>query len=349
MKKITLLSFCLILALLFSASFSAFAASEAAELDPSVDMSDTALDSSNRANFHKQVADDPAFINLVVLAAEKKEKDVSLEGVHPDKCIKLYGFKRSEKSLIQSLYDTYMATGKIESVMSDDYGVLVLYDNKDGEYVDSLTFTRKENLPGAQDKNGWVPLGSGSLTADDDFLAQYSNEGNLKKYVKGLGLKNTNHLRVTTAIPYMPACIYFVQKNEEFLLPLEDGRAGIKCSQVYKVSDIVENYLKSILDYQNELEESYREQGITEVQYGAPLLPDKLPIQAAVDLNTYFDTKQETAALNTQQTTAVATLTTPETTADTFPWVPVILSSAVVLLLTGGIVFVIRKKRRTVK
>lgn len=348
MKKFAMLSFCLILSLLFSASFSAFAAADVTELDPSVDMSDTALDSSNRANFHKQVANDQAFIDLVISAAQRKEKNISLEGVHPDKCIKLYGLKSSD-NLLQSLYDAYTATGKIESVMSDDYGVLVLYVNENDEYVDSLVFTRKENLPGAQDKNGWVPLSSGSLTADDDFLAQYSDEGNLKKYVKGLGLKNTNHLRVTTAIPYMPACIYFVQKNEEFLLPLENGRAGIKCSQVYKVSDIVETYLKSILDYQNELEASYREQGITEVQYGAPLLPDNLPMQAAVDLNTYFDTSQETAALNTQQVAAATTLTTPETTTDTFPWVPVILGSAVVLLLTGGIVFVIRKKRRTVK
>ena len=44
----------------------------------------------------------------------------------------------------------------------------------------------------AQDKNGWVPLGSGSLTTDENFLAQYSKDGDLSKYITGLGLKNTS-------------------------------------------------------------------------------------------------------------------------------------------------------------
>ena len=139
----------------------------------------------------------------------------------------------------QASQDVY----KRQSLFSDDYGVLVLYVNENDEYVDSFVFTRKENLPGTQDKNGWVPLGSGSLTTDEDFLAQYSKDGDLSKYITGLGLKNTSRLILTTAIPYLPTCIYFVQENEEFLLPLEDGRAGIQGLQVYRMSDIVETFL----------------------------------------------------------------------------------------------------------
>lgn len=110
------------------------------------------LNAQEREAFHRNVADDEAFIHLVTTAAEHKGRDVSLEGVHPDKCLKLYGLKRSEQSLIESLCGVYGETGKIESLFSDDYGVLVLYVNENDEYVDSFVFTRKENLPGARIK-----------------------------------------------------------------------------------------------------------------------------------------------------------------------------------------------------
>ena len=235
MKRRKLLSLFSVLAFVLSVQFSVLGASGPGAEDAPADMSGAALNAQEREAFHRDVADDEAFIHLVTTAAEHKGRDVSLEGVHPDKCLKLYGLKRSEQSLIESLCGVYGETGKIESLFSDDYGVLVLYVNENDEYVDSFVFTRKENLPGAQDKNGWVPLGSGSLTTDENFLAQYSKDGDLSKYITGLGLKNTSRLILTTAIPYLPTCIYFVQENEEFLLPLEDGRAGIQGLQVYRV------------------------------------------------------------------------------------------------------------------
>ena len=360
MKKITVFSFCLILALFFSASLSAFAVSEEAGLDPSVDMSDTALSGREREDFNREIASDEAFIHLVTTAAEHKERDVSLEGVHPDKCIKLYGLKNSEKDLIDYLCGTYEETGKIESIMSDDYGVLVLYVNENNEYVDSFAFTRKENLPGAQDKNGWVPAGSGSLTSDEDVLERYSDEGSLEKYVTGLGLKNTSRLRITSAIPYFPTCIYFVQENEEFLVPLEDGMAGIQGSQVYKVSDIVETYLKPILEFQIEQAEEYRKMN-PDSEYlpaGAPEFPDNLPLQATVDLNTYFENDQtaggttalperrtdDTAATPVRQTAEAAVADVSKPATDSAPWI--LAAGFVILLLAGGIGFAVWKRKK---
>ena len=81
-----------------------------------------------------------------------------------------------------------------------------------------------------------------------------------------------------------------MQENEEFLLPLEDGRAGIQGLQVYRVSDIVETFLMPILEFQIEQAEEYRKMN-PDSEYlpaGAPQFPDNLPMQAAVDLNTYF-------------------------------------------------------------
>ena len=126
------------------------------------------------------------------------------------------------------------------------------------------------------------------MTTDENFLAQYSKDGDLSKYITGLGLKNTSRLILTTAIPYLPTCIYFVQENEEFLLPLEDGRAGIQGLQVYRVSDIVETFLMPILNYQDELAEKYADLDPMDIPLGDPPVPDDLPMQAAVDLNTYF-------------------------------------------------------------
>lgn len=370
MKRRKLLSLFSVLAFVLSVQFSVLGASGPGAEDAPADMSGTALNAQEREAFHRDVADDEAFIHLVTTAAEHKGRDVSLEGVHPDKCLKLYGLKRSEQSLIESLCGVYGETGKIESLFSDDYGVLVLYVNENDEYVDSFVFTRKENLPGAQDKNGWVPLGSGSLTTDEDFLAQYSKDGDLSKYITGLGLKNTSRLILTTAIPYLPTCIYFVQENEEFLLPLEDGRAGIQGLQVYRVSDIVETFLMPILEFQIEQAEEYRKMN-PDSEYlpaGAPQFPDNLPMQAAVDLNTYFaagQTERHTAekpggpralpsghddageAGDLGRTAETAAVATPKLKTDDISWIPVTIACAAVLLTVGGIGYrVWRIKRR---
>lgn len=368
MKRRKLLSLFSVLAFVLSVQFSVLGASGPGAEDAPADMSGTALNAQEREAFHRNVADDEAFIHLVTTAAEHKGRDVSLEGVHPDKCLKLYGLKRSEQSLIESLCGVYGETGKIESLFSDDYGVLVLYVNENDEYVDSFVFTRKENLPGAQDKNGWVPLGSGSLTADEDFLAQYSKDGDLSKYITGLGLKNTSRLILTTAIPYLPTCIYFVQENEEFLLPLEDGRAGIQGLQVYRVSDIVETFLMPILNYQDELAEKYADLDPMDIPLGDPPVPDDLPMQAAVDLNTYFaagQTERHTAeksggpralpsghddageAADLGRTAETAAVATPKLKTDDISWIPVTIACAAVLLTVGGIGYrVWRIKRR---
>ena len=79
-----------------------------------------------------------------------------------------------------------------------------------------------------------------------------------------------------------------MQENEEFLLPLEDGRAGIQGLQVYRVSDIVETFLMPILNYQDELAEKYADLDPMDIPLGDPPVPDDLPMQAAVDLNTYL-------------------------------------------------------------
>ena len=363
MKRRKLLSLFSVLAFVLSVQFSVLGASGPGAEDAPADMSGTALNAQEREAFHRNVADDEAFIHLVTTAAEHKGRDVSLEGVHPDKCLKLYGLKRSEQSLIESLCGVYGETGKIESLFSDDYGVLVLYVNENDEYVDSFVFTRKENLPGAQDKNGWVPLGSGSLTTDENFLAQYSKDGDLSKYITGLGLKNTSRLILTTAIPYLPTCIYFVQENEEFLLPLE----GL---QVYRVSDIVETFLMPILEFQIEQAEEYRKMN-PDSEYlpaGAPQFPDNLPMQAAVDLNTYFaagQTERHTAeksggpralpsghddageAGDLGRTAETAAVATPKLKTDDISWIPVTIACAAVLLTVGGIGYrVWRIKRR---
>lgn len=369
MKKLTVLclSFCLIFTLAFGGPLNVSAESASAvsdpaaeaEVDPSVDFSDTTLSAQEAADFHKKVADDEAFIGLVTSAAERKGRNVSLEGVRPDKCIKLYGLKGSE-NLLQSVYDSYTQTGTIKDRISEDYAVLVLYVNENDEYVDSYVFTREENLPEAKAKNGWVPLCSGSLTSGEEFLVQYSEEGSLKKYVKGLGLKGTHHLKLISYIPHLPPCIYFIQKNEEFLVPLEDGMAGIKGTQVYKVGDIVESFLKPILDFQKEQVEEYAKLDSEYLPAGTPLVPDNLPTVASVDLHTYFEAKQQQTAdtaavaaplsadanaLTVQPAAEINTLAAQEPSADNIPWLPVAIGS-VVLLVIGGIVFILRKRKK---
>lgn len=112
MKRRKLLSLFSVLAFVLSVQFSVLGASGPGAEDAPADMSGTALNAQEREAFHRNVADDEAFIHLVTTAAEHKGRDVSLEGVHPDKCLKLYGLKRSEQSLIESLCGVYGETRK---------------------------------------------------------------------------------------------------------------------------------------------------------------------------------------------------------------------------------------------
>ena len=214
MKKFKFIfSVCIILSLTVLSQLNVFAMSDATSDDSiSVDISDTSLNSQDDAKFNEDVAKDDAFSNLVVQSAQHKGKNISLDGVHPGKNIKLYGIKGSE-NILQSLYDSYTATGTMQNMISADYAVLKLYVNKNNEYVDSLVFTKQENLPSAKGKNGWVELCSGSMVLKDDFIVKYSQDRNLKKYVTDLGLKNTKNLKIISSIPNMPVSIYFVQEN----------------------------------------------------------------------------------------------------------------------------------------
>lgn len=251
------------------------------------DFSNTSLDDKAEYNFNENIANDPSFVNLVIGAAQKKEKNISLEDVHPVSTIKLYGLAGSE-NVLQTFYDSYKESKEIKDLISPDYSVLVLYFNKNNEYVDSLVFTRKENLPNAQDKNGWVMLSSGSLIVKDDFITKYSEYNNLKNYVENLGLKNAKELKFVSGIPNMPVSIYFVQNDVEFIIPLEDY-ANMNGSQVYKVSDVFDKYLEPVLEYQNKKEEEYSNLDPKDIPLGASPIPEDLPSITSVNLHTYFE------------------------------------------------------------
>lgn len=282
MKKIIVI--CLSLILSLSISIPTAAAEEANNeiLENSLELS-----SQESAVFCEQIANDEAFINLVATAAQKKEKNISLNGIHPSSCLKLYGIKGSSAPL-KSLCTAYEQTGRISDQLSEDYAVMVLYCNDREEYVDSLVFTHKENLPDAQDKNGWVPLGSGSLAADDKILETYLRDGSLESYAVGTGIENASEIKLIASIPHMPACLYFERQEDEFFLPLEDGLAEMRSTQVYRAADVVEGVLHPILTYQQELSEQHS----GEVVFGTRLVPNDLPAIEPVKLETF--TKQST-------------------------------------------------------
>ncbi len=160
---------------------------------------------------------------------------------------------------------------------------MVLYCNEQEEYVDSMVFTRKENIPNAQDKNGWVPLGSGSLAANDEILKTYLQDGSLESYTNGTGIENVSGIKLISSIPHMPACLYFEQQGDEFFLPLEDGLAEMRSTQIYRAGDVVKGVLHPILIYQQELREKYSGETI----FGAPLVPDDLSPIEPVQLNSF--------------------------------------------------------------
>ena len=173
---------------------------------------------------------------------------------------------------MKSLCTVYEQTGRISDQLSDDYAIMVLYSNEREEYVDSLVFTHKENIPNAQDKNGWVPLGSGSLATNDEILDMYLKDGSLENYIAQTGIENISGIKLITSIPHMPACLYFEQQGDEFFLPLEDGLAGMRSTQIYRAGDVVEDVLYPILTYQQDLHKKYS----GEMIFGVPLVPDNL-------------------------------------------------------------------------
>lgn len=333
MKKLTVIfSVCIILSLTVLSQLNVFAMSSAkSEGVVSVDISETSLSSKDNEKFNNDVAADDAFINLVISAAQHKGKNVSFEGVHPDKSIKLYGIKNSE-NILQSLYDSYRKTGTVQNMVSEDYSVLTLYFNKNNEYVDSLVFTKQENLPGAKAKNGWVQLCSGGMVLNDEFIVKYSEAKNLRKCVTDLGLKNSENLKIISAIPNMPASIYFVQNGIEFLIPLDDS-ANMKALQVYKVSDAFDGYLKPVLDFQNEKAEEYANLDPKDIPSGTPQIPDELPTVSPIDLHTYFETND----------TSVAKESTPETNHKVL--ITVCLASVTVIVCGVVIGYTVKKRK----
>lgn len=294
----------------------------------SVELNDTTFNSVDEKNFNENVADDPNFINLVIQAAQKKEKDILTDGVHADRSIKLYGIKGTEHNL-QSFYNGYLETGKIKNLISSDYALLTLYVNKDGEYVDSLVFTKKENLPESADKNGWVVLSSGSMATTDDIIVEYSKQENVKKYLRDLGLNNVKELKFVSGISNMPVSIYFVQNNMEFLIPLKDC-SNMVASHVYRVSDICDKYLKQVLNYQNDKAEEYSKLDPKDRPVGDSSIPDNLPEIESIDLHTYFGSGDNEIQEDKNAVSGIV----------------IIGVSVVVLLFVGYIIMYVIKRRK---
>ena len=107
MKKIIVICLSLILSLSISIPTAAAEETNNEILENSLELS-----SQESAVFCEQVANDEAFINLVATAAQKKEKNISLNGIHPSSCLKLYGIKGSSDPL-KSLCTAYEQTGRI--------------------------------------------------------------------------------------------------------------------------------------------------------------------------------------------------------------------------------------------
>ncbi len=258
-----------------------------------IDTSDIYLKPQDEEIFNKDVADDGAFFELATEAAKHKGKEISFDGVHSGKSIKLFGIENSE-NILQSIYDCYKETGAIKNIIGKDYSVLKLYVNKDNEYVDALVFTKQENLPQSTAKNGWVELGSGSLILKDDLAVKYSDSENLQKLLSDdIGLKDIENLKFISSIPNMPVSLYFTKNNYQYyanhFLSPKDANT-LKALKVYKVSDVCESYLKPILDFQNENAKKYANLDVKDRPSGTPQIPDEMPAVSPIDLDTYFDT-----------------------------------------------------------
>ncbi|MBR5401246.1 MAG: hypothetical protein IK102_05465 [Treponema sp.] len=303
--------------------------------EPSINLSDTVLEDSKQAEFFDQVANDDEIIHLVSTTALQKGRDVSVEGVHAHNCIKLYGLKNSEYPL-KSVCDTYDETGKLQDAISEDYALLVLYVNENDEFVDTFMFMQKENMPEAADINGWIPLASGGLLGDDESIVEYPEDGNLINVLGKIGLNDTEVFKFISNIPQFSQCIFFVKNGVEFLIPFYDGYAGIQAYSVYKASDIVETYLKPILEFQIEQAEELRDEN-GDLPYGLSQVPDDLPIQNAVDLNSYYSESREEADTTDVQPQV------PENNNTWIIWVAVAVAAIIAIII---IVLIVKKKKR---
>ena len=330
MKNITKFLTCFFLFLFITSS--AVFGMENESFEPSIDLSDTVLEDSEQAEFFDQVANDNEFINLVSTAAIHKGRDISVERVQAHNCIKLYGLKNSEYPL-KSLCDIYDATGKLQNAISEDYALQVLYVNENNEFVDAFIFMQKENMPEATDINGWIPLASGGLLGNDESLVKYPEDGNLINVLKKIGLNDTEIFKFISFIPQFPQCIFFVNNGEEFLIPFYDGEAGIQAYSVYKASDIVETYLKPILEFQIAQAEELRDEN-GDLPYGMAQIPADLPMQKAVDLNSFFSENGKVAN---------ATDILPRTSEKNSTWIIWVVGAAIVLITI--IVLIIKKKK----
>ena len=62
--------------------------------------SDFMMNETEREEFHELVANNESTIESVILAAQRKGRDVSLEGVHASECIILHGLTGGGATLI---------------------------------------------------------------------------------------------------------------------------------------------------------------------------------------------------------------------------------------------------------
>jgi hypothetical protein len=258
----------------------------------SIDLSLTALSSQEDSNFDNQVANDSAMNDLAGGAAKHKGKTISLDNVHPKGNIKIYGLKQTD-NFVTSIFDTYSSTGKIESLLIDEYGILKPYFNNQNQYVDSLFFVKEKNVPNSKAKNGWVQFSSGNFFLSDESTQLLSENGEIKKLVMDLGVKSPKNLRILS-LPQFPTSIYFIQNNEEFLIPLDNGGEIVKKFQVYKMDDFIAQFIKPVKDYQDQKDAEFKASGsdINTIKYGEPNIPENLTVLTSIDLHDYFKNKK---------------------------------------------------------
>ena len=372
MRKLSCLFICFVFVLLFGL-WIPVSATEGPQTTQPVDLSGIMMELNEQEEFNELVGNNESTIESVILAAEHKNRDVSFEGVHAAECVILHGLKRTGDSMV----DAYLKNGKIESTIGDDYAVMTIYLNETGEYVDSFVFVNNGN-PDEFNLNGWVELCSGSGMLDDDKICYFS-DGTINDTLEDLGLRNVKKLKIISYIPELGFCIFFEQENEEFLIPFQDESAEIKALQVYKVSDIIENYLIPIREFNDKWYEEYKaqwrermiEEGLNPdemkdpIPAGANKIPDDLlsPL-LPVDLNTYFNKTEAFESVTNEPkktTTVISELeltqnhstgykpTASELINENNARIICIISFATILLLCGIIGIIVLRKRKSNK
>ena len=340
MKKISFRILCFILALSLFTFIPAFAQEAAKDLDACI-----WLDSSEAEKFKAEVASDESYIELIELAAWKKGMskgiEVSAQGVHPDKIIKVYGTEISEDPL-KSTIDAYEEEGKIKSIITDDYAYLVFYVDENDEYVSSGLFA-KDN------KGKWRFMCGGSFLLTDGALAKYSKAGSFKEYIDYASLEGIESFKLVSAIPSFQISVYFEKNGEEFLMPLEDieepsedeeNPTKAKKLNIYKAADVVENRLKPVYEYQLAKTVKYEGMPIAERPVGDPGFPENLPVLTPINLTSYF-ANNEIISEN-QNISDNQAVNTPEPAVNgNIKWIVVIPAA---LILFAAVVFVYRKK-----